>query len=210
MLLRPVDCPKLDFSAAFSCRPAGASRNLQYLEKWPFSQLAFVILSLRKQLCACIHLCTCVHAFIRAGALTVGQGNDVVLRTLACEREKTAVRTHTHTHMQSKHKLMRYILNFTPFSIYSSICLSICLYVRICVCLACYLSPYLFLSVSFSSCLSCVHNTPLKAGLHVLASDWLRSKKMMSFLVGRCISFHIHTHTDTQRGERIEGRDPGS
>lgn len=55
-------------------------------------------------------------------------------------------------------------------------------------------------------CLSCVHNAPLKAGLHVLPSDWLPSKTMMSFLVGRCVSPPMHTHS----GGRTEGRNPGS
>lgn len=45
-----------------------------------------------------------------------------------------------------------------------------------------------------------------QAGLHVLASDWLRSKKMMSFLVGRCVCFLTHfTHTNSQERElRVE------
>lgn len=34
----------------------------------------------------------------------------------------------------------------------------------------------------------------MKAGLHVLASDWLQSKRMMSFLDGRCVSSPMHTH----------------
>ena len=50
--------------------------------------------------------------FIRAGALTAGQGNDVVLRTLVCEREKTAVSTH-YTHSLG-HGLMRHTYLISP------------------------------------------------------------------------------------------------
>ena len=58
-------------------------------------------------------------------------------------------------------------------------------------------SVHLSLSFFLSVRLSCVHNTPLKAGLHVLASDWLQCKKMMSFLGER-----NHTHTHTQSREK--------
>lgn len=66
------------------------------------------------------------------------------------------------------------------------------------------LSVYPVISVSVFLFSSCVHSTPPKAGLHVLASDWLQSKKVMSFLVGRCVALRM------RRGERIEGRDPAS
>ncbi len=130
---------------------------------------------------------------IRAGALTAGQGNDVVLRTLACEREKTAVGTHD-MHTQSEHNHIKALsLHFTPFSVSLTLYFTIC---HLSVSLSNCLSPYLFLSLSLR--LSCVHNTPLKAGLHVLASDWLQSKKMMSFSVGWCVSFHIHTQRERE------------
>lgn len=130
-------------------------------------------------------LCVCVCVFTRAGALTAGQGNDVVLRTLVCEREKTAVSTHTHSYTQSYETLLHTLPNFTHLSLHLSLCLFIHLSIFMCL-------PSYF-CISFSPCLSCVHNTPLKAGLHVLASDWLRSKKMMSFSVGRCVPSHTHT-----------------
>lgn len=44
----------------------------------------------------------------------------------------------------------------------------------------------------------------MKERVHVLASDWLRGKKMMSFSDGRCISVPIHT-----QGREL-CRDPGS
>lgn len=39
----------------------------------------------------------------------------------------------------------------------------------------------------------------------MLASDWLQNKKMMSFSVRRCVSFHIHTHAHMDAREmRVE------
>lgn len=104
--------------------------------------------------------------------------------------------------------------------VYVALCVCVCfiffiplpfnsIYLLLCVAISLSISPYIFLFIYFypslfPSRLSCVHSAPLKAGLHVLVSDWPQSKKMMSFLVGRCVSPHMH------RGGRIEGRDPGS